>query len=541
MGVWRTRYRTLGSYLSGSMRALDTRRDWRRLSGRFRRFFSPVQISMVKEKSLNEFWVNDPVASYLKKHQENIDLSFGIFLISRESFPEYSHKDYQNKLLKMAIDLKVALVGASSPEGKIERMNDFFFGKLGLQACSNRDTESLLANLLVPEVLRRGRGHCLGLGSLYLVLAQLVKLPIYGVVAPGHFFCRYDNGEEQFNIEMTLRGARWSDDLYQERYGLDKKAIEKGIYLRSLDDLEVLVEILNNRGNYFWRRGRQDDAARDIGRATKVSKNFARGYAGKGFMALCRGQIATAVLELGRAVEIDPWSARATLHLGEALLEAGQVERSVAALKGAVALDGELSFGWSMLGRALAQKGEPDEAHRAHERAVSLDRDSCLAWNNFGVFLASIHKIEKAVNALVQSIEAAPDFPTAAANLAKLKNHDLLRDFEWVIDEVIDGYQEHIDKCPADHRSYLCLARFLYELGWQEERALALAEKACALCEDAAACEMIALLTYRQQQFGLARQWALRGLSRFPAARTRRRMRSMITRIDQRMQLVYEQ
>jgi Flp pilus assembly protein TadD len=536
----RTRYRTFSSHLRGALRALNARRDWHKFSVRFQGLFGDIPNSDAKSESLNTLWADDPIASYLQKSNESLDLSFGIFLISQESYPEYFHEDYKVSLRKMAADLKLALNGARTAREKVDRMSEFIFGKLGFVACDAQDTESLVGNLLLPEVIRRRRGHCLGLSSLYLVLSSLVKLPIYGVAAPGHFFCRYDDGQKKFNIEMTLRGAQWSDELYAERYGLSRSAIEKGTYLRSLSKLEVLVEILNNRGNYYWRRGRQDAAARDIGRVTKASRGFARGYAGKGFMALCRGQIVAAVLELGRAVEIDPWSARATLHLGEALLEFGKIDRAVAALRRAVKLDAKQSFGWSMLGRALAQQGRLEEAYNAHEQAISLDPGSCLAWNNYGVFLAFNHDIERAVNAFVQAIEQSHDFPTAAANLAKLKNHGLLYDFEWVVDEVIEGYEQDIEQRPADYRSYLCLCRFLYELNIQENRALVLAEKARALCEDAASCEMLALLTYRRQEFAQTRYWALRGLSLFPAARSRRRLRSLLTQIDQLMQVVYE-
>lgn len=540
MRVRRTRYRTFSSYLRGSLRALNARRDWRRLTSRVRRSLRPDEDQKTVHHSLNSFWVDDPASRYLQRPPDQLDLSLGLFLLSRESYPADSYELYRDSLRKMAVDLKLAMASARNPREQVQCMNDFIFAKQSFQASDARDTESLLAHLMLPEVLRRKQGHCLGLSCLYLVLARLIKLPIVGVAAPGHFFCRYEKGEERFNIEMTLRGVEWSDETYAERYGLSDEAIEKGIYLRSLGDLEVLVEVLNNRGNYFWKRGRQDEAARDIGRATKVSKDFARGYAGKGFMALCRGQMATAVLELGRAVEIDPWSARAMLHLGEALLEFGKVDRAVAALKQAVNLDGDQSFAWSMLGRALSQQGNLDSAQDAHEQAVSLEPDSCLAWNNYGVFLASRQDLEAAVNAFIQAIERSPDFPTAAVNLAKLYNHNLLTNFEWVIQETIDGYEEQIKRRPADNRSYLCLSRFYYELASDDERALALAEKAWALCEDAGSCEMLALLTFRRQDYALARNWALQGLSRFPAARTRRRLRSLLTRIDQLMQLVYD-
>lgn len=540
MRVRRTRYRTLSSFLRGSLRALNARRDWRRLSSRVRRSLGQDDDQKAVHSSLQSFWIDDPISRYLQRPSEELDLSLGLFLISRESYPTDSYELYRDKLRKIAVDLKLAMTNARSPHDRVRAMNEFLFHKQSFKASDARDTESLLAHLMLPEVLRRKQGHCLGLSCLYLVLSRLLGLPVVGVAAPGHFFCRYDDGETRFNIEMTLKGAEWSDKTYAERYGLSDEAVEKGIYLRSLGDLEVLVEVLNNRGNYFWKRGRQDEASRDIGRATKASKNFARGYAGKGFMALCRGQMAMAVLELGRAVEIDPWSARAMLHLGEALLEFGKVDRAVAALKRAVELDGDQSFAWSMLGRALSQKGEMDEAQEAHEQAVSLEPDSCLAWNNYGVFLASQQDLEAAVNAFIQAIERSPDFPTAAVNLAKLYNHKLLMDFEWVIQETIDGYEEQIKRRPADNRSYLCLARFYYELGINDDRALALAEKARALCEDAAACEILALLTFRRQEYDQARAWALRGLSRFPAARTRRRLRSLVTRIDQLMQLVYD-
>src|SRR5205823_13318274 len=60
---------------------------------------------------------------------------------------------------------------------------------------------------LLPSVLGARRGSCLGLGALYLIVAERIGLPLDGVRVPGHFFVR-TRGSSPRNIELLHRGER---------------------------------------------------------------------------------------------------------------------------------------------------------------------------------------------------------------------------------------------------------------------------------------------------------------------------------------------
>jgi tetratricopeptide (TPR) repeat protein len=61
---------------------------------------------------------------------------------------------------------------------------------------------------------------CLGTGMIILLLAERLQCPIYGVMLPGHFYCRYDNGTIRFNIEPNNNGINHDDSYYRARYAV---------------------------------------------------------------------------------------------------------------------------------------------------------------------------------------------------------------------------------------------------------------------------------------------------------------------------------
>ena len=71
---------------------------------------------------------------------------------------------------------------------------------------------------LLPSVLEERRGSCLGLGALYLMVAERIGLPLDGVRVPGHFFVR-TRGPSPRNIELLRRGETMPDDWYRQKYG----------------------------------------------------------------------------------------------------------------------------------------------------------------------------------------------------------------------------------------------------------------------------------------------------------------------------------
>ncbi len=78
--------------------------------------------------------------------------------------------------------------------------------------------DTSLESLLPDRVYRSHKGSCLGTSLLILMLAERLGCPIHGVMLPGHFFCRYDDGKTRINIEPNRSGCEHDDAYYKDRY-----------------------------------------------------------------------------------------------------------------------------------------------------------------------------------------------------------------------------------------------------------------------------------------------------------------------------------
>lgn len=78
--------------------------------------------------------------------------------------------------------------------------------------------DTSLESLLPDRVYRSHKGSCLGTSLLILMLAERLGCPIHGVMLPGHFFCRYDDGNVRVNIEPNRSGCEHDDAYYKDRF-----------------------------------------------------------------------------------------------------------------------------------------------------------------------------------------------------------------------------------------------------------------------------------------------------------------------------------
>jgi tetratricopeptide (TPR) repeat protein len=152
--------------------------------------------------------------------------------------------------------------------------------------------EAILPHL----VFRNKKGNCMGVSLVLLMLAQRLQCPLYGVVLPGHFFCRYDDGTERLNIEPNREGYRHPDDYYRAKY---LSPGSSWYDLRNLTPKEAAGVFYYTVGTLFLKRNDPGLAAACLGESRRrvpflveASGNYALS------LALCgRGDSALAVFE----------------------------------------------------------------------------------------------------------------------------------------------------------------------------------------------------------------------------------------------------
>jgi tetratricopeptide (TPR) repeat protein len=185
-----------------------------------------------------------------------------------------------------------------------------------------REIDSLEARfMLLPGVLRERRGTCVGLGSLYLALAEAAGVAAHGVLVPGHFFVRVDGGTggALANVELLRQGEPMPDGWYRTRYGVPRAAgdaaagapgaLEPGDlepYLRPLSMAEVTAVLRFNVANELRERGRPQEALARYRRAAADFPTFAEAHASVGLVQHMLGRLDEARQAYRTARQLQP-------------------------------------------------------------------------------------------------------------------------------------------------------------------------------------------------------------------------------------------
>lgn len=158
--------------------------------------------------------------------------------------------------------------------------------------------------VLLPSVLRDRRGSCVGLGTLCLALCEALGVSARGVLRPGHFYVRLEDGEAHANIELLRRGEVMPDDWYEHRFPASSGA--GAAYGRPLTPEESIGVIEYNVGNQRRREHRIDAARAAYTHATRHFPEFAEAHASLGAALHLLGRIEEARASYDTARRLAP-------------------------------------------------------------------------------------------------------------------------------------------------------------------------------------------------------------------------------------------
>jgi len=155
----------------------------------------------------------------------------------------------------------------------VDALNRVVFERRGFK----RDVQDLsLGSVLLPRVLARRRGSCVGLAALYLALGERLGLPLDAVLVPGHLFVRHADGR---GVELLKRGREMPERWYRERYRVPDRS---PLYLRRLEPRETLAVYRYNLANALRDRRRPRGALVHYRRVVAVLPDFAEARANLG-------------------------------------------------------------------------------------------------------------------------------------------------------------------------------------------------------------------------------------------------------------------
>lgn len=164
--------------------------------------------------------------------------------------------------------------------------------------------DTSLGYVLLPSVLEHRRGSCVGLGSLFLVLAEVLGWSAAGVLMPGHFYARVREATGVRNVELLRAGEAMPDAWYERRFPVPGGSARE--YARPLTAQEVLGVVHYDVGNERRRQRRLSEAEAAFARATRAFPDLSEAHASLGAVQHLLGDLQAATASYRRAKDVNP-------------------------------------------------------------------------------------------------------------------------------------------------------------------------------------------------------------------------------------------
>lgn len=187
--------------------------------------------------------------------EAEIDLGIACLVLAKESDPETNIPFFLYTFDCLADRFHHFFGKYNDPENRVRALNSYLYqpGIWNDSLTFSYDDNDLHVtqpkNKFITGYLTSRKGSCITMPMLYLILSERLGFPIYPVRSAKHFFLRYIPDKSTFNfqenIETTNGGSYISDRQYVIDAGIPQKAIENGVYLRTLSKKEYLATLLS--------------------------------------------------------------------------------------------------------------------------------------------------------------------------------------------------------------------------------------------------------------------------------------------------------
>lgn len=137
--------------------------------------------------------------------QDQPDLVEGWVLVSQVQYPGLKVETIRRTLSDIKLDAWLMMGGVENNIDKVQILNHVFFEQQGFHGDNSQ--YHYTDNSFINRVLERKTGNPISLSVVYLVVAQSLGLPVFGVNLPQHFvvgFCQLKEGFEGVkNMKMV--------------------------------------------------------------------------------------------------------------------------------------------------------------------------------------------------------------------------------------------------------------------------------------------------------------------------------------------------
>ncbi|MGE0588503.1 MAG: transglutaminase-like domain-containing protein [Cyclobacteriaceae bacterium] len=181
------------------------------------------------------------------------DLLTGMWIVSTYQYPDTELTQLRQDLEQIYYETWLEFRNDLYPFDQIKVINSVLFGKLKFGPNSKNFHSP--GNSLINVVLEIKKGNPITLSVIYMLVAQKLKLPVYGVNLPNLFILTYkDEKHTQFYINAFNRGLIFSkQDI--ENYINELHLTPQPSFFEPCDSVEIIRRTLRNLIMSFEKMG----------------------------------------------------------------------------------------------------------------------------------------------------------------------------------------------------------------------------------------------------------------------------------------------
>ncbi|MCF8325736.1 MAG: transglutaminase-like domain-containing protein [Leadbetterella sp.] len=189
------------------------------------------------------------------KNNNHTDLMTGLWLIAKYQYPDLKVETLNQEMKNIQMKVWVNTHEKMHPNDMVKILNDVIFEQLKFEP--NIKNFHSPSNSMFNLVLSQKKGNPVALSCLFILLAQRLDLPIYGVNLPNLFVLIFDYPGYRFYLNPFNRGQVFLEkdiDDYLKQMNIEPN--EK--YYKSCSNIEIIKRILTNLSFAYQKIGEED-------------------------------------------------------------------------------------------------------------------------------------------------------------------------------------------------------------------------------------------------------------------------------------------
>ena len=197
------------------------------------------------------------------------DLLEGVWLINTYQYPDLEYADLSKQLEQMYYEAWLELKADIHPVDQIKILNSVIFNKLHFGA--NTKNFHSPGNSMLSVVIQTKKGNPISLCVIYMLVAQKLKMPVYGVNLPNLFVMTYKKDDVQFYVNAFNRGLVFSKKEIDE-YIANLKLSPNDRFYEPCNNKDIVARMLRNLINAHEKLG-HTERVEEVTELLKIIEN----------------------------------------------------------------------------------------------------------------------------------------------------------------------------------------------------------------------------------------------------------------------------